>query len=141
MLRDSALSYHPMRFEIKQPSFSAQISPLVQLNLVLKSEFLHINLITIQGVIATLKAIYKKVTFQKAHETHKTLAEFLKDYDILDAVYNLGNAWRQITKKNMRSVWNPLLKVNKSEKSFFSHFLKKQNRKTHSQKDLSSHKP
>ena len=65
-----------------------------------------------QGVIATAKAIYKKITFQKAHETHETLADFLKDYDVLQAVNNFANAWRQITRKNMRAVWNPLLKVN-----------------------------
>ena len=28
-----------------------------------------------QGSIATVKAIYKKLTFAKAHETHETLAE------------------------------------------------------------------
>ena len=67
-----------------------------------------------QGVIATAKAIYKKITFQKAHETHETLADFLKDYDVLQAVNNFANAWRQITRKNMRAVWNPLLKVNYS---------------------------
>ena len=64
-----------------------------------------------QGCIATAKAIYKKLTFAKAHETHETLADFLKDYDILQAVYNFASAWKQITKKNMRAVWNPLLKV------------------------------
>ena len=65
-----------------------------------------------QGCIATAKAIYKKLTFQKAHETHETLADFLKDYDVLQAVKTFGRAWHQITKKNMRAVWNPLLKVN-----------------------------
>ena len=39
-----------------------------------------------QGVIATVKALYRKITFSKAHETHETLAEFFKDYTILDAV-------------------------------------------------------
>ena len=63
-------------------------------------------------MIATAKAIYKRITFQKAHETHETLADFLKDYDVLQAVNNFANAWRQITRKNMRAVWNPLLKVN-----------------------------
>ena len=61
-----------------------------------------------QGVIATAKAIYKKITFQK---THETLADFLKDYDVLQAVNNFANAWRLITRKNMRAVWNPLVKA------------------------------
>ena len=39
-----------------------------------------------QGVIATAKAIYKKITFPKVHETHETLVDFLKDYDVLQAV-------------------------------------------------------
>ena len=70
-----------------------------------------------QGVIATAKAIYKKITFTKAHETHKTLAAFLKDYDILQAVNNFANAWSQVTKKNMRAVWNPLLQRNENYES------------------------
>ena len=65
-----------------------------------------------QGCIATVKAIYKKLTFAKAQQTHETLADFLKDYDILQAVYNFGHAWKQITKKNIRAVWNTLIKVN-----------------------------
>jgi hypothetical protein len=52
-----------------------------------------------QGVIATAKAIYKKMTFQKAHETHETLADFLKDYDVLQAENNFANA-----RKNMRTL-------------------------------------
>ena len=64
---------------------------------------------TFQGVIANAKANYKKITFAKAHETHETLADFLKDYDILQAVKNFASAWSQVTKRNMRAVWNPLL--------------------------------
>ena len=81
-----------------------------------------------QGVIATAKAIYKKITFQKAHETHETLADFLKDYDVLQAVNNFANAWRQITRKNMRAVWNPLLKacqlVSDHSTNLQKHYLK-----------------
>ena len=34
-----------------------------------------------QGVIATLKALYKKITFAEAHRTHDTLVEFYQHYD------------------------------------------------------------
>ena len=63
-----------------------------------------------QGVIATVKALYRKITFSKAHESHDTLADFFKDFTIMDAVKNLGDAWSQVTAKNMRGVWQPLLK-------------------------------
>ena len=62
-----------------------------------------------QGVIATFKALYRKITFSKAHETHETLADFLKEYTIRDALKNLDLAWQQITAKNMKGVWKPLL--------------------------------
>ena len=62
-----------------------------------------------QGVIATLKALYKRITFEKAHETHNTLVEFYKDYDIFQAVTNFGIAWGMITQKNMKGVWKKLL--------------------------------
>ena len=61
------------------------------------------------GVIAILKALYKRITFEKAHEKHNTLAEFLKDYKIIDAVKNLGAAWSEVTQKTMRGVWKKLL--------------------------------
>ena len=48
---------------------------------------------------------WQKITFQKAHETHENLEDFLKDYEVLQAVNNFANnAWRQITRKNMRAV-------------------------------------
>ena len=47
-----------------------------------------------QGAIATVKALYRKITFSKAHETHDTLADFLKTYTIKDAVKNIGEAWK-----------------------------------------------
>lgn len=62
-----------------------------------------------QGTIAIMKANYRKITFSKAHETHETLSDFLKEYTILDAVKNLGLAWSQVTSKAMRGVWQPLL--------------------------------
>ena len=34
-----------------------------------------------QGVIATLKALYKKITFAEAHRTHDTLVEFYQDFN------------------------------------------------------------
>ena len=52
-----------------------------------------------KGVINTVKAIYKKITFTKAHEKCSTMIEFLKTYNILNAVENFGQAWVQITKK------------------------------------------
>ena len=65
---------------------------------------------TNQGVIATLKAYYRRNTFSKAHETHDTLVEFFKDFTVLDAINNFGDAWKEISEKNMRGVWEPLLK-------------------------------
>ena len=62
-----------------------------------------------QGVIATLKALYRKITFSKAHETHETLVDFYQDFTVYDAVMNFGEAWSQITQKNMSGVWKPLL--------------------------------
>ena len=55
-----------------------------------------------QGSIATVKALYKRITFAKAHTTHNSLIEFYKDYDILKAVRNLGEAWSQVTENNMK---------------------------------------
>ena len=45
-----------------------------------------------------------------AHEKEGTLADYLKSYTILGAVYNLGQAWSQVTSKNMKGVWNKILK-------------------------------
>ena len=49
-----------------------------------RMEFLPANTTSLiqpmdQGVIATLKALYRRVTFSKAHETNGTLAEYLKN--------------------------------------------------------------
>ena len=49
------------------------------------------------------------MVFYKAHETHNTRADFFNDYDVLQAVKHFASAWRQITKKNSRAVWSPLL--------------------------------
>ena len=38
-----------------------------------------------------------------------TLMEFLKAYHVLNAVENFGQAWSQITRKNMRGMWNKVL--------------------------------
>ena len=38
-----------------------------------------------------------------------TLIEFLKAYNVLNAVEHFGQAWSQITRKNMRGMWNKLL--------------------------------
>ena len=54
---------------------------------------------------------WQKITFQKAHETHENLEDFLKDYEFLQTVNNFANAWCRITRKNLRAVWNPLLKM------------------------------
>ena len=80
----------------------------------IRIEFLPANTTSLiqpmdQGVIATLKALYKRITFEKAHETHNTLVEFYKDYKITDAVQNFGKAWSEITQKNMKGVWKKLL--------------------------------
>ena len=45
------------------------------------------------------------------------LADFLKDYDILQAVKNFASAWSQVTKRNMRAVWNPLLQRDETYES------------------------
>ena len=66
-----------------------------------------------QGSIATVKALYKRITFAKAHTTHNSLIEFYKDYDILKAVRNLGEAWSQVTENNMKGVWKNLLQREK----------------------------
>lgn len=89
--------------------------PLSHVDPNVRMEFLPPNTTSLiqpmdQGVIATVKANYRKVTFSKAHETHECLADFLKDYTILDAVKNLATAWDHVTTKNMRGVWQPLLK-------------------------------
>ena len=65
---------------------------------------------TNQGVIATLKAYYRRNTFSKAHETHDTLVDFFKDFIVLDAVKNFADAWKEVSERNMRGVWEPLLK-------------------------------
>ena len=56
-----------------------------------------------------MKALYKKIAFSKAHESHQTLSDFLKDYNVYDVLSNLAQAWSQITTKNMRGVWQPIL--------------------------------
>ena len=50
-----------------------------------------------QGTIATVKALYKRITFAKAHENYDTLVEFYKDFNILDAVLHFGEAWSLVT--------------------------------------------
>ena len=45
------------------------------------------------------------------------MADFLKDYDILQAVKNCASAWNQVTKRNMRAVWNPLLQRDETYES------------------------
>ena len=61
-------------------------------------------------MIATLKAYYRRNTFSKAHETHDTLVDFFKDFIVLDAVKNFADAWKEVSERNMRGVWEPLLK-------------------------------
>ena len=50
-----------------------------------------------------------------AHATHDTLADILNSYTIKDAVKNIGEAWSQVTSKNMRGVWNKLLQRTNQE--------------------------
>ena len=69
-------------------------------------KFGHTN----QGVIATLKAYYRRNIFSKAHETHDTLVDFFKEFTVLDAVKTFGDAWKEVSERNMRGVWEPLLK-------------------------------
>ena len=63
-----------------------------------------------QGVTATAKALYRRITFSKAHETHHTLVDFYNNFTVYDAVMNFSVAWSQVTQKNMRDIWQPLLK-------------------------------
>ena len=80
------------------------------MNPIVRCEFLPKNTTSLiqpidQGVIATVKALYRRITFSKAHEKEGTLADFLKDHTILDAIYNLDNAWKHVTqKKHERSL-------------------------------------
>ena len=44
-----------------------------------------------QGVIATLKALYRKITFAEAHRTHDTLVEFYQDFNGYFLFFNESN--------------------------------------------------
>ena len=79
-----------------------------------RMEFLPANTTSLiqpmdQGAISTFKALYKRITFSKAHETHQTLTEFLREYTILDAIPNIAKACSDVTPKNMKGVWNKIL--------------------------------
>ncbi|KAK9719066.1 DDE superfamily endonuclease [Popillia japonica] len=66
-----------------------------------------------QAVIATFKAYYLRRTFSqviKAIDSGEgiTLREFWKNYNILDAIKNIGTAWNEVKQTKMNAVWKKL---------------------------------
>ena len=68
-----------------------------------------------QGVIATFKAYYLRRTFSQAIEktagdnAQITLTQFWKEFNIKNAVENIGHAWNEVTISNLRSVWKHII--------------------------------
>ena len=66
-----------------------------------------------QGVIATVKALYLKITMQSAlsavESGKKDLVQFWKDYNVLTAVQNIAKCWNKITERNLRGIWKNLI--------------------------------
>lgn len=67
-----------------------------------------------QGVIATFKSYYLRRTFSRAikattGDNAPTLTEFWKNYNIRNAIENIGDAWHEVTPSNMRAVWKHII--------------------------------
>nr|XP_020827544.1 tigger transposable element-derived protein 1-like isoform X2 [Phascolarctos cinereus]XP_020827545.1 tigger transposable element-derived protein 1-like isoform X2 [Phascolarctos cinereus]XP_020827546.1 tigger transposable element-derived protein 1-like isoform X2 [Phascolarctos cinereus]XP_020827547.1 tigger transposable element-derived protein 1-like isoform X2 [Phascolarctos cinereus] len=66
-----------------------------------------------QGVIATFKACYLRRVFhlllQRANGDDKgTIREFWRNYNILNAVYNISESWEELEAATMNSGWKKL---------------------------------
>ncbi|XP_031819974.1 tigger transposable element-derived protein 1 isoform X2 [Sarcophilus harrisii] len=66
-----------------------------------------------QGVIATFKACYLRRVFhllqQRAHRDDKgTIREFWRNYNILNAVYNISESWEELAESTLNSGWKKL---------------------------------
>lgn len=80
-------------------------------------EFLPLNTTSIiqpmdQVVISNFKCYYLKRTYsQLLHENENpnSMKEFWKSYNILHAVENIVEAWKEVKDSGMRGVWRPLL--------------------------------
>lgn len=51
-----------------------------------------------QGVIAGLKKIYKTSVLRKLFEEKNDLKSFLKNFTILDAIYECASVWEKVKK-------------------------------------------
>ena len=67
-----------------------------------------------QGAIAIMKTHYKYGLLEAAvtaSKTNKTLIEFLRGFNILDAIYLIEKAWAAVPQSAMYGVWNKLLRT------------------------------
>lgn len=67
-----------------------------------------------QGAIAAFKAYYLRQTFAQAveaTESGRTLQEFWKGFNILNAIQNIAAAWDEVTQQCMNGVWKKVMKT------------------------------
>ncbi|XP_057663122.1 tigger transposable element-derived protein 1-like [Diorhabda carinulata] len=63
-----------------------------------------------QGVILNFKAYYLRRTFKQMFEKtdgeeNKSVREFWKNYNIVDAVENIGLSWNGVKERSLKGVW------------------------------------
>ncbi|XP_035214767.1 tigger transposable element-derived protein 1-like, partial [Stegodyphus dumicola] len=63
-----------------------------------------------QGVISNFKAYYLRRTFKQMFEKtdgeeNQSIREFWKNYNIVDAVENIGLSWNEVTERSLKGVW------------------------------------
>jgi len=70
-----------------------------------------------QGAISVMKTNYKYNLLNAALNARgrPTLLEFLKKFDLLDAIYLLEKSWNDVPLSAMQGVWNKLLRSNEFE--------------------------
>ncbi|XP_064080589.1 tigger transposable element-derived protein 1-like [Macrobrachium nipponense] len=68
-----------------------------------------------QGALAMFKAYYLQNMFSQAVEAKdnedKELRTFWEEFSVLNAILNIGRAWKEVTKECMNGIWKNLLKM------------------------------
>ena len=92
-----------------------------------------------QGAISIFKTNFKYLLLEAAIEfstnNTKTLMDFLKKIDLLDAINWVDKAWSQVTQSALKGVWNKLL-LSRSSKTFEIDINEKVDKIVHLGQDL-----